>query len=584
MTFYEAAIQILEQEGRPLHAHEITERALEQNLLSHVGQQPHLVMASRLAAMARKSQDRRLVAVAPDTFGLSEWNLQSDPDALEKSGIVPEPEEASQPPLRGPERHPKISKENVRIMGRGERRRREERRARRAPKDLAELVQAILAHAGTPLPLFDLAAAIRDTEFVDDDLGRETLRQRLAEANEKLEQEERAPVFYFLDEGLVGLEGMEAPSEPADAPRLIDEALARLIRPKAQVKEAAAAAPAPAATPIPAPTELQAQSWQHSVQLLRARLLELSTEPLEGITLALLEEMGYREIRVAKRQKEGSLFVAKRRMGLTEIRWAVRVLRGGREVRRDDVLELRKDLQSHSAHIGVVVSPADPTREARAEAARPGQGAILLLCADALAEQLAARRIGVATRTVEIYEFDPRVLAGRARRALRTLGRSAAEESGEAQQRAERRSRRGRRQEVEGTAAAQPAGTEAAATGGSAEKAPPTEGEKAPDADAGLVEAAEAHAEKIAPQRQGEDAAERGTELPASASDLAKAVDEEPDVGEVAASSGAGPGEPSAFAALEPARGAEASPAPVGEGADTASEAGEPGEDRGASA
>src|SRR5690606_20644050 len=207
MTFYEAAIQILEREGRPLHAREITERALEENLLSHVGKQPDVVMASRLAAMARKSQDRRLVAVAPDTFGLADWNLETDPEALEKSGVVTEPEEASQPPLRGQERHPKISKENVRIMGRGERRRREE--ARRAPKgtpkSLPELVQAILSSASTPLPLFELAAAIRETDFVQDDLGRETLRQRLVEENERLEKADASPVFFFLDDGLVGL-------------------------------------------------------------------------------------------------------------------------------------------------------------------------------------------------------------------------------------------------------------------------------------------------------------------------------------------------------------------------------------------
>ena len=504
MTFYEAAIQILEQEGRPLHAHEITQRALEQNLLSHVGQEPHVVMASRLAAMARKSQDRRLVAVAPDTFGLSEWNLQPDPEALEKSGIVSEPEEASQPPLRGPERHPKISKENVRIMGRGERRRREERRAAKgAPRDLPELVQAILAHAGTPLPLFDLAAAIRDTDFVEDDLGRETLRQRLVEANERLEQEDRSPVFHFLDEGLVGLEGMEAPSEPVDAQRLIDEALACLIRPRAEAK--AAATPAPAAPPAPllSPADLQAQTWQQSVQLLRARLLELSTEPLEGIAVALLEEMGYREICVAKRQKEGSLFVAKRRMGLTEIRWAVRVLRGGREVRRDDVVELRKDLQSHSAQIGVVVSPADPTREARAEAARPGQALVLLLCADALAEQLAARRIGVATRTVELFEFDPRALAGRARRALRSLGRNGGEEAAEAQ-RGERRSRKGRRQEAESADAATTsvvAGEFASA--GAAEESIPR-GAASREASSEPVDASEAFAPRSLEEREGD--------------------------------------------------------------------------------
>lgn len=525
MTFYEAAIQILEREGRPLHAREITERALEENLLSHVGKQPDVVMASRLAAMARKSQDRRLVAVAPDTFGLADWNLETDPEALEKSGVVTEPEEASQPPLRGQERHPKISKENVRIMGRGERRRREEaRRAPKgAPKSLPELVQAILASASTPLPLFELAAAIRETDFVQDDLGRETLRQRLVEENERLEKADASPVFFFLDDGLVGLEGMEAPAEPVDAQRLIETALARLIRPKA----------APKAPPA-APADLEAQSRQQSVEQLRARLLELTAEALEGVTVALLQEMGYREVRVAKRQKDGSLFVAKRRMGLTEIRFAVRVLRGGRDVRRDDVQELRKDLQSHSAQIGVVVSPSDPTREARSEAARTGQGVILLLCADALAEQLVERGIGVATRTITVTEFDPRALAARARRALRGLDRSeTAEEAREPREkeRRERKSRKGRR----GSEA------EAAAQGASGETAEATEAEKAPEgvpaeargevAPAGEEKPAKAR-KAAARQAEGEPAE---AETPAPAETRESAPAPEPAAGEATA-------------------------------------------------
>ena len=412
MTFYEAALQILQREGRPLHAREIAELAIKENLLSHVGKQPEVTMASRLAAMARKSADRRLVAVEPDTFALAEWSVEASPDALEKSGIIETPPE-DEPLLRSRERHPKIDKENVRVAGRGDRRRKFEELERKKKKKkkrlppLPELVYEIVDRAGRALPAFELAAAIREHDLVGEDIGREALENALRAENERREGEGRKPVFAFLDEGLIGLTGREEPAEEADLAALVEQVVARL----AEERKPAAAAPAPEAAAAPAAAgtldQLVAQEWSRAVTQLRAKLAELEAPALEGVTQNLLDTLGYRDVRVAKRHREGSLFTAKRRMGLTEIRFAVRVIRGGRDVRREDVLELRRDMQSHSAQIGVVVSPSDPTREARSEAAQAGGALVTLLCADALAEQLAARGLGVRQRTVTVTEFDP---------------------------------------------------------------------------------------------------------------------------------------------------------------------------------
>ena len=56
MTFYEAALRILESEGRPLHFLEITEKSIQQSLLSHIGKTPEVTMLSRLAAVALAPQ------------------------------------------------------------------------------------------------------------------------------------------------------------------------------------------------------------------------------------------------------------------------------------------------------------------------------------------------------------------------------------------------------------------------------------------------------------------------------------------------------------------------------------------------
>jgi restriction endonuclease Mrr len=75
MTFTEAAAEVLRLVGRPLHYKEITDLAIEKNLLSHVGKSPEVTMGARLAALLKKSsKDNPLVRVKPGVFALREWD------------------------------------------------------------------------------------------------------------------------------------------------------------------------------------------------------------------------------------------------------------------------------------------------------------------------------------------------------------------------------------------------------------------------------------------------------------------------------------------------------------------------------
>ena len=56
MTFTEAAAEVLRIAGKPLHYKEITELAIEKNLLSHVGKSPEVTMVSRLTALLKKEE------------------------------------------------------------------------------------------------------------------------------------------------------------------------------------------------------------------------------------------------------------------------------------------------------------------------------------------------------------------------------------------------------------------------------------------------------------------------------------------------------------------------------------------------
>ena len=71
MTFYEAAIEVLRDAGRPLHYKKIAAQAIEQSLLSHVGRDPYETMNARLnQEVQKKSGDTLVKLVRPGVYEL----------------------------------------------------------------------------------------------------------------------------------------------------------------------------------------------------------------------------------------------------------------------------------------------------------------------------------------------------------------------------------------------------------------------------------------------------------------------------------------------------------------------------------
>jgi HB1, ASXL, restriction endonuclease HTH domain/Restriction endonuclease len=103
MTFTDAAAEVLRLVGKPLHYKEITDIAIEKNLLSHVGKSPEVTMGARLAATLKKdSSENPLVRVKPGVFALREWDEKTIKAGLDskkgaKKGARPE----LPPPSRG---------------------------------------------------------------------------------------------------------------------------------------------------------------------------------------------------------------------------------------------------------------------------------------------------------------------------------------------------------------------------------------------------------------------------------------------------------------------------------------------------
>jgi hypothetical protein len=424
MTFYEAALRILESEGRPLHFLEITEKSIAQNLLSHVGKTPELTMLSRLAAMARRTRDRKVVVTAKDTFALVDWAIPEDAEALAQTGVLePHPEDGL-PPLRPTERHPDSRTENVRVTGRGsdrkQRRREEEEeggrgRRRRFPP-LPEVVFEILSEAEAALRPEQLLEQARTKELAGEDATVEALLTALLEDNQRRIDAGRRPQFSFSKEtGAVALERAGAPSEapPLELQAAFAAALGipledgRPVLPRAAA--AAAAGPeaqADAALMTTARTAVK-DARKAMARALRKRLGELDVGTFEKSVVKMMHALGFRELKVAKRSKEGPLLTARKREGSVELRFAVRLLRGTPSLERKAVQELRKDLGHYSAQVGLLVCSGDVRGDARTEAQASGS-LVMLWCGDALGEKFLEARSAVTVTQVELFDIDER--------------------------------------------------------------------------------------------------------------------------------------------------------------------------------
>jgi hypothetical protein len=408
MTFTEAAVEVLRRAGKPLHYKEIADVALHANLLSHVGQDPEITMGQRLAAMAKREDDRKVVAVLPEgTFALLEWSV---PQEVQVEAVPPptQPDESGEPLYRPREREPRpIHAQARRRLAElqaeheegyeeveAERRRQDQgRKGQRRFPPPAEVLFEALAQRQSGAPLAELAADLLRRQQLSDALVRDlpSLVAALLEDNRRRTEAGRKPAF-IVDGERVTLVEFPPPSAPLEEVR----------------------APHLGARPMGA-AQLGAEVRRAVIRALRRRLAELDTSAFENLCAALLEKMGMRDVRVAKRSKEGPLYLARQRRGVSDLRVAVKLVRGGREIGRADVQELRKDLAHYSAQMGLVLAPGEAGRDSRGEASAAGQAPVALYVGEALPEEMIACRVGVTVQSVEVPDLDEAFFAGLSR-------------------------------------------------------------------------------------------------------------------------------------------------------------------------
>ena len=252
------------------------------------------------------------------------------------------------------------------------------------------------------MPLGELVAALVEKDLVEARFADEpgAFVDALAEDNKKREDAGRQPQFQVSEvEGgskLIGLtvypEFPPAPREPRDRDRDGDRGRGAERERPAEPRPLDAAAPASAQ---PHGRPVMPEPRRNALRELRRRLVEADLAVLERLTQTLLEKQGFRDVRVAKRSKEGPLFTARRRLGIVDIRFAIRLLKGGRDVTRQDLQEVRKDLSHYSAQLGAILSPADVHRDARGDASAAGQATVFVYAGEAFAEELANAGVGI---------------------------------------------------------------------------------------------------------------------------------------------------------------------------------------------
>jgi ribonuclease E len=390
MTFTEAAIEVLRREGKPLHFKKIAEIAVRDSLLDHVGKVPEDTMADQLVAHCRLPRgDRLLIAVQQGTFALREWGLDEDPVGLENLLEIPPEGELA---YRGRERHPVPSREIARATGREAargRRHEEERRVKRFPPP-ADVAYELLAGAGKPLTVTEIATLGTERLLMPDVFVRdiESLAAALGEDNRRREASGRRALFQLDGENVT----LVAQPEPGERP---------------------APAALPAREKAAAPLDLR----RSALAALRRRLRECDGPTVEHVAVQLLEKLGFKELKVAKRGREHVIYTGRRRMGLADLRHGIRVVRGDADATRRDVSDLRRDLAHYGAQIGLVIGAGEAARDARGEAVAAGQLPIVLVCGEAFAEALADAGVGCVP--VIVPEVDEAFFKGAAEAAER---------------------------------------------------------------------------------------------------------------------------------------------------------------------
>ena len=359
-------------------------------------------MRARLVAMAKRPADRKLLISAKDTFALVDWLIPEDPEAVALTAAEEPPDAEAELPYRPPERHPEPSAEFVRSVGRqSDRRRPREGDDQRRRNSVVDAAIEVLSSSALPIAEATLLERVRERDLSGLELRR--LRESLSSDNQQRLSSGRQPRFAVTAEGELRLTDEGDTSGTA-----VQQALVRQFglsqqttRPPEEQQPAEPVADAEATHRL---KDLLKDARRASAEVMRARLAGLDAAVFERACVKLLHSLRYREIKGARRNREGRALTAKLRDGSLEIRCVIRVTVA--TVDRRMVQEVRRELESFGAQLGLILSPVHARGDVRSDALNGGK-LVALWCGNGLGEKFLDAKVGVTTTSYELFELDP---------------------------------------------------------------------------------------------------------------------------------------------------------------------------------
>ena len=141
-------------------------------------------------------------------------------------------------------------------------------------------------------------------------------------------------------------------------------------------------------------------------QALHRRLLGMEWDVFEELIARLLAEMGFEEIEVTSRSKDGGIDVRGTLVvgDVIRTRMAIQVKKWKRNVQAPVVQQVRGSLGTYEQ--GLIITTSDFSPGARKEAARPDATPVALMNGEQLVLLLVEHNIGVSRRTHDLIEID----------------------------------------------------------------------------------------------------------------------------------------------------------------------------------
>lgn len=451
MTFYEAAVEVLRRSGRPLHYKKITEIAVREELLSHVGKTPHVTMGDRLEREIKKNEDTVINQMRPGVFKLDEDYAEQLTRKVRKERKEKKKQRRRQQKKRQQnETRQRTDEDHVQQDDESPKRRRSRgsdqkgtKRKRKQQQNSSRESQKSRTSKGQEDG--GEPKRRRSREEQQDETPSEPAR------SEGTRTETSLPKNTHLDEGPVALSGIpraayQVLSERNGQPMPIDD-LADAIFERDLVKFHTHDPVTTVTSALANDNQVRQQyghrplfdsnddgrwrltQWtlddeivdkengilslseeirQSTVQQLGEALLELKSEALEHLALTLLERLGYHNIKVSKRSSEGDVFfTADWRQGLADVRVCVQVATGEKDTLQPDAVhELRETLNHYSASEGVIIHLDDVSDKAVEQSRQEDSAPITVMDRDNFVELLLKHGIGVQEYHAPIVMLD----------------------------------------------------------------------------------------------------------------------------------------------------------------------------------